>query len=394
MNNIYYYDTKERLKGINTNRYLSKVIEQLETIDSITDYDTFKKAVLEYKAFVKKRNRVFSTAQYGVEGLLYGHRKAFFEYAGYEQQKDKRFCLPYFEHGINWQEQYLKTYSHNMLHSFVFQGPYKNQMLNKECPWHPVYNIGPYVCYAKSYYPQDKIQEMKRSYGKTLLLYPLHTCEGATADVDRKEFVRLTMDKFKNQCSTIMISVYWNDVDDPLYDAFQAEGAMLVSAGYRQDQNFIRRLRSMVELSDFTAGNHIGTHIGYCMALEKPHVIFNMNAQVNESFRILSEKEEKTYNNTLQAFYSAFGSLTPNETEKQLQERLFEKFWGGQLCFKSVNKAREIIDVSTKLIHLSHGNMGKFQSILKSAVCCRSGLSDFTNAEIELLRGTVGYYEE
>lgn len=388
-NNIYLSNMKNQLIHFKDNSYIKKVTSDFETIDSIKDYKLFKKAVSEYKAYVGKRDRIFSFVQYGGEGLYYGHRKAFFEYAGESNSKNSNYLLPYFEHGINWQEQDFPFYSKTNLHSLVFQGRYKNEMIHKKRPNLPIYNIGPYVYYAKPYYTKKFFETTKQKNGKTLLLYPLHTCEGATAEYDRAEFVKKIVDRFKMKYNTIMISVYWNDIDDPLYDAFEAEGMQLVSAGYRGDQKFISRLRTIIELSDMTAGNHLGTHIGYCLALNKGHVIFNVNAQANESFRHLSGSEQRVYEQTLELFYKAFAHNQPNAEDKKLQSVLFDKYWGGINCIKSVEEAKRIISLSGKLLEISRGNALKISNIIDN-LHKDVNYSDFTIDEIKLLKEATG----
>lgn len=388
--NIYVSNAKDQLIHFRDNSYIKKVISDFETIDSIKDYKLFKKAVLDYKAFVGKRDRIFSFVQYGGEGLHYGHRKAFFEYAGEENLKNSNYLLPYFEHGINWQEQYYSLYNQINLHSLVFQGKYKNEMIHRKRPNLPIYNIGPYVYYAKPYYTKKIFETTKQKNGKTLLLYPLHTCEGATAEYDRAEFVKKIVDCFKMEYNTIMVSVYWNDVDDPLYDAFEAEGMQLVSAGYRGDQKFISRLRTIIELSDMTAGNHLGTHIGYCLMLNRDHVIFNVNAQANESFRHLSGCEQRLYYETLKLFYKAFSQVKPNVEEKKMQNLLFDKYWGGINCIKSVEEAKRIISVSSKLLEICHGNALRIPNIIDNVVNKNANYSDFTVDEIKLLKEATG----
>ena len=69
-----------------------------------------------------------------------------------------------------------------------------------------------------------------------------------------------------------MVSIYWNDVDSDLCELFRKKGAMLASNGFRCDDNFIRRLKAIIQLSDVTLGNDLGSHIGYSIYLGKPHI--------------------------------------------------------------------------------------------------------------------------
>ena len=48
---------------------------------------------------------------------------------------------------------------------------------------------------------------------------------------------------------------------------------MVVTAGYIMDPLFLSRLKSIIQLSDLTMSNNVGTHLGYCIYLNKPHWI-------------------------------------------------------------------------------------------------------------------------
>lgn len=391
INNIFIDDKKEKIKFYKSNKIFKKISSEFENIDSISNYNEFKLEVQEYKKFTNNFSRTVVFAQYGGEGVLYGHRNAFFDYAGCGEYKNQNFLLPYFEHGINFQEQDLKSILQSSLHNFVYQGTYKRERMNKRRQFLPVFPIGPYVSYAKPYYSSEQHNTMKKKLGKTILLYPLHTCEGAIVNFDRSAFVKKIMDKFKNDYNTIMISVYWNDVDDPLYEQFEAEGAMLVSAGYRSDPNFISRVRTIIELADATGGNSVGTHIGYCMALGKPHVIFDVDVVAEESFRVLSETEKLKFQENNEKIYKAFANLAPSNEEQLLRDEIFEVFWGGKTCFKTPSEAKSIIDISQKLVRASHGNSKTIMNIVELAVKEKKTKVEFTDQELFILKKSVGF---
>ena len=83
------------------------------------------------------------------------------------------------------------------------------------------------------------------------------------------------MNVLAKQYDTVMVSVYWNDVESKLYGMFEKCGAILVSSGFRGDKAFISRLKTLISLSDCVCGNAFGTHIGYAMYLNKPFIYIN-----------------------------------------------------------------------------------------------------------------------
>ena len=56
---------------------------------------------------------------------------------------------------------------------------------------------------------------------------------------------------------------------------YEKAGFKIVCSGYRDDIFFLGRLRSLIAISDLTVSNAIGTHVPYCLTLEKPHILIN-----------------------------------------------------------------------------------------------------------------------
>ena len=55
---------------------------------------------------------------------------------------------------------------------------------------------------------------------------------------------------YKKQYDTLFLSVYWSEMDAELYTHAKKMGFHIVSAGFRFDSDFARRLRTIFELSD------------------------------------------------------------------------------------------------------------------------------------------------
>lgn len=363
--NYYVRDILRRVKKYSHNKKINKIVKECEKIDSILDYSMFKQYISNVKA---QSNSIFLAKEmFGGEGLLYGHREAFFDYAGITHHKE-RFLFPHFEHGIDLKGKILPAIYDELNHSFVYQGPYKNEMTHRERPMCPVYNLGPYVLYAKKYYDVNRFAKIKEKNGKTVLLFPAHTFEGATVTFDKEKFVKDVFDQFREDYDTILVSVYWNDVDDPIYDLFEKEGAQLVSAGFRGDSNFIVRLRAMIEMSDAVASNALGSYIGYAMALDKPFYMFKDKAKLYDPEKILTVDEEKAYLEVVDKIFWAFSSLYPNKEQRLLQKEIFYRYWGGIESFKSKEEARDIIKLSEKLLKYSHGTTDGYEQTIKKAM--------------------------
>lgn len=383
--NYKTYDILIRIKNNKMNRMVDDIVKECSQIDSIKDYKIFKNFISKN---VKSKDYVgmLSRKEFGSEGLLYGHRNAFFEYAGINSAEQK-FLFPYFEHGADLRERGIANVKDIRNHSFVFQASYKNGMVHKERPFAPVYNIGPYILYAKNYYEQNNMADLKSKLGRTALLFPAHTFEGAEVEFDKKKFVKDVLDKFKNNYDSLIISVYWMDVDDPIYEEFEANGAVLMSSGFRGDADFIARQRTMFNLSDVVASNLVGSYIGYAKALEKKIYMFSDKAVLDSPENIGTDEQEKQYSNTINRIFNAFSSLTPSAEQLNEQNRIFNYYWGGKEYFKTKEEARTIISLSYKLVKCGAYNTSKIEHVVQRVL---KDPNELTGIEYKTLVDAIG----
>jgi len=139
--------------------------------------------------------------------------------------------------------------------------------------------IGPYIKYAKSLLNLKEIQKIKDEFGKTLLVFPSHSIKGLNASFDSNYFLN-QIKAYNKEYSTVIICLYYADVKNKsLVTMYQNMGAKIVCAGHKYDCHFLSRLRSIIEISDFTISNNVGTHIGYAIALGKQHKIIQQDVR-------------------------------------------------------------------------------------------------------------------
>ena len=68
--------------------------------------------------------------------------------------------------------------------------------------------------------------------------------------------------------------LYYQDILNGDAAIFEDAGFVVVTCGYREDCHFLERQRTLIKLADFTMSNSIGTHVGYCVYMGKPHYSF------------------------------------------------------------------------------------------------------------------------
>ncbi len=351
--NLYLNDF---VRGIAMCRYNKKVknfINKTSVIDSICNYKEFKNCIDNFSKVYN--GGIFSTKRAFSESLLYGHINELFAY-GNLPEKDFLY-FPIMEHGIQFYMQTKRNYPPR-----IFQGDYFLDAWRKEYPGNPYYTIGPYIHYARPYYSEEKTEKLKKEFGKTLLVFPSHAYELCESKYDASQFVSYVMDRLAKDYSTVMVCAYWADLDDDIYNLFRARGAKIISAGFRGDLNFIRRLRTIIELSDCVVANALGTFLGYAVYLDKPVIMIDGNVINDIQDMSVSTQMEDLLRSTEKQFMIAFSP--DNQNDKQKQSTLCEPYWGFK-NIKTPDEIKAIYEVNKKVIKRSRGNIRKMGSAAK-----------------------------
>jgi hypothetical protein len=190
--------------------------------------------------------------------------------------------------------------------------------------------IGPYIQYAKNIFSQEKISEYSNRFGKTLLVFPSHSIQNQSSEYDVDEFIS-EINSIRGSFQTVLVCLFWVDIKNAdLLEKYTRENYLICTAGHIHDLNFLSRLRSIIELSNITISNNVGTHIGYCVSMGKPHYLFNSavvekNDVGKEYFDELYRME--TYRKETHEVYEAFSTYSDSISLKQIE--VVDKYWGG-----------------------------------------------------------------
>lgn len=136
--------------------------------------------------------------------------------------------------------------------------------------------IGPYINYADYYTNYSEFLKLKKKLGRTLLIFPSHSTKNILESNFSHQIIKY-VNLHKHEFDTIMINLYYIDAcNKDILAEYRNENYMLTCAGHKFDPYFLSRLKTIISLADMTASNSgsIGTHIGYCLSLNKPHHIF------------------------------------------------------------------------------------------------------------------------
>lgn len=196
-----------------------------------------------------------------------------------------------------------------------------------------VYPIGPYIHYAPNYYDEMRLKEEKAKLGKTLLVFFFHSSTGVRVSFDLDALIT-KINSIRKYFQTVVISLYWSDINPEIVDRLKNEGYKIFSSGHRYDYYFLSRQKTMIQLADVTMSNGIGTHIAYCTYLGKPHWLIRqeieekaltekgaLNIKISQSIEKDPVAEQET-----NVFYTAFSEYS--ESLSDSQKTICERFFG------------------------------------------------------------------
>jgi hypothetical protein len=142
-----------------------------------------------------------------------------------------------------------------------------------------IVKIGPFIHYADSILSSEKTKNIKNKLGKTLLVFPFHSIDGVLSSFDTDSFIeRIEEYKTKNNFETVMVCLYWKDIQIGRAEEYVQRGYKVTTAGHINDIYFLNRLRTIIELADFVISNEVGTYIGYCLCLKKEIRLINQKS--------------------------------------------------------------------------------------------------------------------
>lgn len=249
---------------------------------------------------------------------FYGYAYHIKKYAGIEKL---RYSL---EHGL-YNDEYITP--HNFLKTtkgiLTFNQMRSDLLIEKTNK--PSYAIGPYIHYADSLLNEEEMMSYKKELGKVLLFFPSHSTVELITNYNENIVIQKIKDiAKKGGFDTVVVCMYYYDILYCDYARLYVDsGFRIVTAGHRYDINFVSRLKSIIQLSDYVVANDFGTNIGYCVYLNKPYYIINDEVIKKRSgiFRLVAE------------MFTVFNDGITKE-----QYEICSKYWG----FNSIKSKEEL----------------------------------------------------
>lgn len=151
--------------------------------------------------------------------------------------------------------------------------------------------IGPYIRYVDGVISDDETEELHRRNGRTLLVMPAHCSREESKIYDFDELFG-TIDSLKKEFEKIIVSLPIFDLQRGVHKVFAEKGYDVVAVGAGTDRKYLRRLRTLIELSDAVFANAFTTGLVYAVYLNKPVYLLNQEIKIKNEVKTLYRTEE------------------------------------------------------------------------------------------------------
>lgn len=338
--NAWFYKTASK----NKNNEMQKLYQEMESWDTIKDVSELKRFRKEVEA-----GRAYYTTDPNLSNTrIYGNWESIFG----QFTSNEVIATPAVEHGLIFHNQIFTDIKFTARMTVGTFSSFRKSIIQQYLK-RPVFCVGPYIHYAKPFYPCNQFDDMKRNLGKTLLVFPTHSTNTSEISVQEDLFCKKISEIAKDY-NSVLVNTFWWNINDTLIQKLASEGYHICSAGYRDDNKFLSRLKTIINLSDFAVGDSVGSHIGYCVDQGCPFSIINVDTMVT-----LKTKEENSdldfVSDILKSIKSAFlnaANIGPEQIE------ICNKYWG----LNEIKTCKEILamlEISHLLLDLTHGNVSK-----------------------------------
>lgn len=282
--------------------------------------------------------------------MMYGMGDVLRRYTGYS---DKIYCAT--EHGVPTErEDNTMEYRDNDMPTLLVHSEQRRDFL-KEKTDKLMFTIGPsFMPYTEGVYTDFSIKNIRKNLGKTLLVYPQH-------NNDTSEFIEFTRNRDKlieyvkhikevGHFNTVIICLFYIDIERNLQYFYEKEGWIVVSAGKNTNYDFPACFKSILKISDYVIAQSI-SGIAFAMYENIPCTYYSGERKiVSEGGTIFDDawtiNGKSWLEKTEQVLYELFGEYSPEITPEQ---KAWCKYTWGYDCVKSAHELNLILQFSKKI---------------------------------------------
>ncbi len=340
-----------------------KLMSKIHQKKYLPKYYKNKERLKDLKVYKKEKEIFINTPYTDIEKLSesYRHLLSVFYYDQNKYYQDEFILKNYaqiapfktlnatIEHGPYLGDDYAwENDINNEAKAIITFSKYREEVLKRHTG-KDIIPIGPYIHYAQSYLSEEEKKKEKKRLGKNLLVFPTHCTHWNIPEFDTRYFIS-EIEKLKKDFDSVRVCMYWKDIEKKMHLPYINAGYECVTAGFMFSSFFFSRLKNIIELSDLTVGNSIGTNVGYSIFFNKPYYHINMPVKQTYDPKISTIDEEQrqmilrscnTGLNNIKKLEDLFSSYTDKITEEQREK--IDYYWGTSLV-KTPEELAEILD--------------------------------------------------
>lgn len=325
------------------NEEMYKIYEDMTDWDTISDVSLLK----NFRNQVEKGQSYFTTDPNLSNYRIYGNWYNIFGDLLDDVSNIIRY--PSLEHGLIFHNKIFTDLKYTSRPCVATYGEFRKNIIRKYIT-RPIFCLGPYIHYADNFYPENKINKLKKENGSTLLVFPTHSTNVSEVSFNQNLFMS-NIRRISKKFNHVIVNAFWWNINDPFIEKLKAEGYQVVSAGYRDDVKFLNRLKTIISLADLAVGDSIGSHIGYCIAEGTPFSLIDLNTKIKLYKR--DEIDDLDFVNKHKKIVSEAFLNSKFITNEQLE--ICNKYWGLNKL-KNKEELRKIVQISQNIFNLSKGN--------------------------------------
>ncbi len=131
--------------------------------------------------------------------------------------------------------------------------------------------IGPSIMpYCTNIYSEFVMEAIKRNLGKTLLVFPQHSCADSECIQTGNQFINQINELVSIfKYNSVLVCLYYEDIYRGAFIEYQKQGWTVVTAGHKYNNDFGDCLKTIINLSDHVATQGYGSAAIYSIYLKK-----------------------------------------------------------------------------------------------------------------------------
>lgn len=368
------------------NKVLEYYSEMSRQWDLLEDCFEFRKIVSEV---LERSKDGFSLLRSGIgeEGNFYGNLETLLDYANYTDFN--RLYAPNVSHNAGVPLKNTETMYNSAV---IFSGNYFRNRIHRWRPYIPVFSVGPYIQYAKGIYSDDKVNGIKKIYGKTLTVFLPHSIETVSRKYRKEDFIDDVIEQYGKNFDTILLSVYWADMLEPVVDYAELKGMKIVTSGFRFDSVFNKRLKSLFDITDAVVGGDFGTHYNYAYHFGKnaARIDISDNQTIHDSEYDSDIESKVQFGEIYQIYRQNFFKYYGNELCHSVMQGKWLEPYAGYGITRSPEYIRDIFDISKDILLECDGDLKHYPNAVKSVYRRYQECNDID--KISILVDSTGSY--